>query len=197
MEKSIPLSSHNDSDITHVKKMLLKLLNKPINNESLSQKEFDFIIDVIDMYPDILDEICFKPDKFYELMNKNENLATQIIFKLAKSNIIVGYLLMFVEKPCSINSLKVFNRLVQSIDLPSVYIKCYLGHIINEYKEELNLELKLRLGKLISFFILNLLELKHITVDIIPTSINIILDENDKNPDTIQLKKTFISSLRN
>ena len=44
--------------------MLLKLLNKPINNESLSQKEFDFIIDIIDMYPDILDEICFKPDKF-------------------------------------------------------------------------------------------------------------------------------------
>ena len=130
-------------------------------------------------------------------MNKNENLATQIIFKLAKSNIIVGYLLMFVEKPCSINSLKVFNRLVQSIDLPSVYIKSYLGHIINEYKEELNLELKLRLGKLISFFILNLLELKHITVDIIPTSINIILDENDKNPDTVQLKKTLISSLRN
>ena len=130
-------------------------------------------------------------------MNKNENLATQIIFKLAKSNIIVGYLLMFVEKPCSINSLKVFNRLVQSIDLPSVYIKSYLGHIINEYKEELNLELKLRLGKLISFFILNLLELKHITVDIIPTSINIILDENDKNPDTVQLKKTIISSLRN
>ena len=130
-------------------------------------------------------------------MNKNENLATQIIFKLAKSNIIVGYLLMFVEKPCSINSLKVFNRLVQSIDLPSVYIKSYLGHIINEYKEELNLELKLRLGKLISFFILNLLELKHIIVDIIPTSINIILDENDKNPDTVQLKKTLISSLRN
>ena len=64
MENSIPLSSHNDSDITHGKKMLLKLLNKPINNESLSQKEFDFIIDIIDMYPDILDEICFKPDKF-------------------------------------------------------------------------------------------------------------------------------------
>ena len=193
MENRTPLSGQNSCDITHVKKVLLNLLNKPFNNESLNQKEFDFIIDIIEIYPYILDEIGFKPDKFYILMDKNEILATEILFKLINCNLFEDYLTLFIEKAWSVNSLKIINKLIQSVELPSCFIKLYLQHIIKEYKEQNSLEQKLRLAKLFSFFILNLLTHEHITVDVIPTSINVILDKNYKDPDIIKLRETIIS----
>ena len=193
MENRTPLSGQSSCDITHVKKVLLNLLNKPFNNESLNQKEFDFIIDIIEIYPYILDEIGFKPDKFYVLMDKNEILATEILFKLINCNLFEDYLTLFIEKGWSVNSLKIINKLIQSVELPSCFIKLYLQHIIKEYKEQNSLEQKLRLAKLFSFFILNLLTHEHITVDVIPTSINVILDKNYKDPDIIKLRETIIS----
>ena len=193
MENRTPLSGQSSYDISHVKKVLLNLLNKPFNNESLNQKEFDFIIDIIEIYPYILDEIGFKPDKFYVLMDKNEILATEILFKLINCNLFEDYLTLFIEKAWSVNSLKIINKLIQSVELPSCFIKLYLQHIIKEYKEQNSLEQKLRLAKLFSFFILNLLTHEHITVDVIPTSINIILDKNYKDPYIIKLRETIIS----
>ena len=193
MENRTPLSGQSSYDISHVKKVLLNLLNKPFNNESLNQKEFDFIIDIIEIYPYILDEIGFKPDKFYVLMDKNEILATEILFKLINCNLFEDYLTLFIEKAWSVNSLKIINKLIQSVELPSCFIKLYLQHIIKEYKEQNSLEQKLRLAKLFSFFILNLLTHEHITVDVIPTSINVILDKNYKDPDIIKLRETIIS----
>ena len=193
MENRTPLSGQSSCDITDVKKVLLNLLNKPFNNESLNQKEFDFIIDIIEIYPYILDEIGFKPDKFYVLMDKNEILATEILFKLINCNLFEDYLTLFIEKAWSVNSLKIINKLIQSVELPSCFIKLYLQHIIKEYKEQNSLEQKLRLAKLFSFFILNLLTHEHITVDVIPTSINVILDKNYKDPDIIKLRETIIS----
>ena len=71
MESSAILKGKNSSEITQIKKVLSNLLNKPFKNETLSQKEFDFILDIIEIDPDMLNEIGFKPDKFYELIDKN------------------------------------------------------------------------------------------------------------------------------
>ena len=127
-------------------------------------------------------------------MDKNEILATEILFKLINCNLFEDYLTLFIEKSWSVNSLKIINKLIQSVELPSCFIKLYLQHIIKEYNEQNSLEQKLRLAKLFSFFILNLLTHEHITVDVIPTSINVILDKNYKDPDIIKLRETIISS---
>ena len=126
-------------------------------------------------------------------MDKNEILATEILFKLINCNLFEDYLTLFIEKAWSVNSLKIINKLIQSVELPSCFIKLYLQHIIKQYKEQNTIEQKLRLAKLFSFFILNLLTHEHITVDVIPTSINVILDKNSKDPDIIKLRETIIS----
>ena len=192
MEKrtSIP---ENKYDITPVKNTLSNLLNKTINSIALKEKEFNFIIQIIEIYPYILDEIGFNPDRFHLLMEKNDNLATEIFFKLINCSLFEDYLSLFIEKNFSVNSLKIMNKLIQKIEIPSCFIKSYIRHIIMEYKNQIDIWQKERIAKLFSFFLLNLLDNKHITIDIIPISINEILDKDYKDPDITKLKERIIS----
>ena len=193
MEKRISFSEKSNCDITPIKETILNLLNKTIDNNPLNKKEFEFIIEIIGIHPYILEEIGFKPDKFYQLMEKNEILATEIFIKLINCSLFESYLSLFIEKTWSVNSLKIINKLIQIIEFPSCFIKLYMIHVIKEYKKQNNLSEKERLSKLFSFFVLNLLNHEHITVDIIPTCINEILDNNYKDPDVLKLKEKIIS----
>lgn len=61
--------------------------------------------------------------------------------------------------------------------MPEVFVLAYLKHIINNYKQEKKKENKIRLAKITTFFITNLLEHEHINIDMIPPEVsnNIIL----------------------
>ena len=196
MAKRIFFSEKSNCDITPIKETLLNLLNKSIDNKLLNEKEFEFIVEIIGINPYILEEIGFKPDKFYQLMEQNELLATEIFIKLINCSLFENYLSLFVEKTWSVNSLKIINKLIQIIEFPSCFISLYMMHVINEYKKQNNLVQKERLAKLFSFFVLNLLNHEHITVDIIPSCINEIFDKNYQDPDVLKLKE-LIHSFRN
>ena len=193
MERKISNSRPNVYDINPVKNSLLELLNKTIKGVPLNQKEFDYIIKVIEVYPNILEEINFNSEKFYELILKNDVLATEIILKITNtSTILQDYLALFFDKEFSVNLLKTLNKLIQKIEFPDSFIKLCLLHIIKEIKNETLLNQKKRMMTLFCFFILNLLDHEHITIDIIPPSINEILKEDYKIPECLQLKERII-----
>ena len=178
-----------DFTMAPIQDTLSNLLNKPLKNKSLNEEQFNFIIETIEENPNILKEIGFKPDNLFDLIEKNELLATEIFFRLSNQTGFEDYLSLFLEKNWSVNSLKVVNKLIQKIEFPSQFITSYLKHIIKNFESETKKDQKKRLAKLISFFILNLLDHEHITIDIIPPSINSLFSEKHKDPDIQKLQK--------
>ena len=176
-----------DFTMAPVQDTLSNLLNKPLKNKTLNEEQFNFIIETIEENPNILKEIGFKPDNLFELIEKNENLATEILYKVANHVGFEGYLNLFLEKKWTINLLKVVNKLIQKIDFPRQFITTFLKHMITCYENEQKKESKVRLSKLISFFLLNLLDHEHITTDMIPESITTLISENIKEHDIQKL----------
>lgn len=175
-------------DINPVKETLLKLLNNALKAKSLNEKEYNFIIKVMKVTPDILIEIGFGPDSIFELIEKNEPLASDILIHLSRSEGFENYMKLFLERKWSVNSIKAINKLIQHINFPPVFIRVYLKIIIVQFKNENNMIIKEKLGKLLSFFILNLLNHDHITFDMIPQSINLLFNEEYKDIDLLILK---------
>ena len=182
-----------DFTMAPIQDTLSNLLNKPLKNKSLNEEQFNFILETIEENPDILKEIGFKPDNLFELIEKNDNLALHIMFKIANHQGFEEYLGLFLEKKWTINSLKVINKLIQKIDLPSQFITAYLKHIVKCYEEETKKEAKPRIAKVISFFLINLLDHEHITEEIIPQSITVIFNEKTKDKDIIRLSERLLN----
>ena len=160
-----------------MKNTLLKLLNKQLNSRNLNKKEISFILEIIDFYPNIVTAINFTPEKFHKFAEINYALAMEIMKIIGKMELAGDYLLIFLEKNFSLNILKYMYVLIQVFDLPSRYITNCFDLIIEWFENENNEEQELRKGKLASFFILNLLNHEHITVDIIPPIINVLFKE--------------------
>ena len=182
-----------DFTMAPVQDTLSNLLNKPLKNKTLNEEQFNFIIETFEENPNILKEIGFKPDNLFELIEKNENLATEILYKVANHVGFEGYLNLFLEKKWTINLLKVVNKLIQKIDFPRQFITTFLKHMITCYENEQKKESKVRLSKLISFFLLNLLDHEHITTDMIPESITTLISENIKEHDIQKLNDKLLN----
>ena len=165
-------------DITPIKEILLKLINKASQSSPLKQKEYNFIFEIVKLNPNILLEIGFSHEDIYDLIEKDEYLVSNILLNISKSNEYELYLQYFLCKKFSVNSLKTVNKLIQRIEFPSVFIMSYLKKVIQDFKDESQPFLKERMAKLITFFILNLLSHEHITIDIIPSTINLFFNEN-------------------
>ena len=184
-------------DITPVKNTLSKLLNKQLNNELLNEKEKNFIIQVIKINPHILKEIGFNPESIFELIEKNEALANEILFYLSTCDGFENYMMLFLDRKWSVNSMKVINKLIQRIAFPPQFISLYLKYIIVQFKNEINMNTKERLGKIFGFFILNLLNHNHITIDMIPPSINALFNEEYNDKEISLLRKKIYEYRRN
>ena len=181
--------SLEEIDISEIKNIINKLLSKQLNNDEISQKEELFINDATKIYPDIVKEIGLGPEQVFDLIEKNEQLSFNIIFNLCQRPYFSDYIKLFITRKFSINSLKVMNKLIQKVVLPTSFIYFYIFHWIYEIKEINNRDAKLRMSKLLSFFLCNLLDHEHITLDAIPPSIDEIFKKFCEEPDILLLKQ--------
>jgi hypothetical protein len=178
-----------DFTMSPIQDTLSNLLNRPFKNKPLNEEQFNFIIETIEENSNILKEIGFKPENLYELIEKNEPLATEIFCKISSQNGFEEYLTLFLNGKWSVNSLKVINKLIQKIEFPPQFITGYLSHIIKSYENETKKEEKSRLCKLTSFFITNLLDHEHITLDMIPPNISVMFAEKSRDADVLRLQE--------
>ena len=178
-----------DFTMSPVQENLNNLINRPLKNKSLTPEQIDYIIETIGENPNILKEINFTPDSIMKLIEKNDDLATQILFKISDYNGFEDYLSEFLTKNWSVNSMKVISKIIQRIELPDIFIKKYLQHLMDNYKNEKKKESKTRLARLTAFFISNLIEHEHLGKNIIPEEVNEIFKDKCKDDDILKLKK--------
>ena len=180
--------SLKDVDISKVKNTILNLLIKQLNN-NINEQEIQFIKDAVRIYPNIINEIEFGPEKIFELIEKNTSLSLSILYQLSQIANYEKYLEIFIQRKWSINSLKVMNKLIQLVEFPNIFIKTYIQHCISQIKKETNQNSKNRMRILLSFFLCNLLENHHITFECIPSSIDEIFKENASYREILLLKE--------
>lgn len=178
-----------NSEIKKIKNLLLNLLNKALNNISLNKKEFDFIVDIIEINPSILNDINFGPDMLFELIEKNDKLAAEILLKISSHKNFVDYISHFFTSKLSCNSLKVMYQLINKIEFPPFFITSYFKHIIKEFECENNLIIKKRFANIITYSLLFLLKNSHITIEMIPLSINAIFKEKYDVSNILELEE--------
>ena len=197
MESNSFNSSIKDEEITQFKNVLLKLLNKQLKNETLNEKETTLILEIINFYPNILILLNFKNEEFYELIDKNVFLAVKImsIFLGLESvpEEYLSYLRFIMDKEFTNNSLKFMHIIILNFEFPRILITYYIKKLIYFFEIEENEEQKIRKGELISFFICNLLDFEHITVDMIPTTINVLFSEKNKSEGIMDLHEKYFS----
>ena len=164
------------------------LINRPLKNKSLSEEQINYILETIGENPNILKEINYKPECLMNLIEKNDDLATQILLKISNHNGFEDYLTLFLENTWTVNSMKVANKIIQKVEMPEAFITTYLKHIIENYKNEKKKENKTTLARLTAFFITNLLDHEHINIKMIPVQIDEIFSEKTKDEDIQKLQ---------
>lgn len=178
-----------DFTMAPIQDTISNILNRPLKNKILSEEQKNFLLDTIKENPNVLKEISFTPDNLMELIEKNDELATEILFRASNHSGFENFLNPLIEKPWTVNSMKVVNKLIQKVDMPEPFIKVYIKHIINNYKNEKRKESKVRVARLIAFFINNLLEHEHITIKLVPPEIKEIFQEKIKDEEFLKLNK--------
>ena len=177
-----------DFTMSPIQETLANLINRPLKNKNLTEEQVNYILETIGENPNILKEINYTPDSLMKLIEKNDELATQILLKISNHNGFEDYLTLFLERTWTVNSMKVANKIIQKVEMPEAFITTYLRHIIENYKNEKKKENKTRLARLTAFFITNLLEHEHINIKMIPTEIKEIFSEKTKDEDIQRLQ---------
>lgn len=62
------------------------LLNRILKNKVLTEEQNSYVLEVIGENPNILKEINFTPESMIQLIEKNEDLATEILCKIGRHN---------------------------------------------------------------------------------------------------------------
>ena len=168
------------------------LINRPLKNKTLSEEQTNYLLETIGENPGILREINFTSDSLMKLIEKNDELAKEILFKISHYKEFENYLSLFFERTWTVNSMKVVNKIIQKVEMPEAFIISYLKHIIKNYRNETKKESKTRVARLTAFFILNLLEHEHITIDMIPVEIEEIFVEKSKDEDILKLQQKIL-----
>ena len=168
------------------------LINRPLKNKTLSEEQTNYLLETIGENPGILREINFTSDCLMKLIEKNDELAKEILFKISHYKEFENYLSLFFERTWTVNSMKVVNKIIQKVEMPEAFIISYLKHIIKNYRNETKKESKTRVARLTAFFILNLLEHEHITIDMIPVEIEEIFVEKSKDEDILKLQQKIL-----
>lgn len=61
------------------------------------------------------------------------------------------------------NAMKVLSKVIQSVQIPKVFVNSYIKHIINIFKNENRKDTKTQIARKLAFFITNLIKYEHIT----------------------------------
>ena len=119
-----------DFTMSPIQETLSNLLNRPLKNKNLTEEQINYILETIGENPNILKEINYTPDSLMKLIEKNDDLATQILLKISNHNGFEDYLTLFLERTWTVNSMKVANKIIQKVEMPEAFITTYLRHII-------------------------------------------------------------------
>ncbi len=67
--------------------------------------------------------------------------------------------------------MQVLSKIIQKVDLPKEFIESYIKHCITGYRNEAKKDLKVRFARIISIFVMNLIENEHLFFEVVPVEV--------------------------
>ena len=102
---------------SRVKTLMKKSLNGPLKKPNV-----DLINLTMKNDPEAVLHYGVHADNFYQLVIHNKDLAMEFLNNMAPYKIITSYYMALSETKVNLNSMELFNKLVQNHDLPKEYI---------------------------------------------------------------------------
>ena len=140
------------------------LMRKSLSGQ-LKKSNIDLIYSVMKNDPEAVLHYGIHSDDLGDLVIQNKDLAMEFLNNMASYPIITNYYMALSDTKVNLNSMELFNKLVQNHDLPKEYILYYIHNCFKSCKDEGTKNYKNRLVRLVSFVISFFLKNKVIPIE--------------------------------
>ena len=148
------------NNTSRVKTLMKKSLSGP-----LKKSNTELIINTFRSDPEAVLHYGIHPENLPMLIIHNKDLAMEFFNCMVPFPIITKYYMVLAQTKVNLNSMELFNKLVQNHELPQEYILFYVYNCKESCKDEASVNYKNRLVRLISIVISFLLKSKVIPVE--------------------------------
>jgi len=162
-ESELVEDTYRETDIRVLK--MREVLNRS-SRVALSHSDSVNFVNLMRDNPKIVTRLGMTPKKLPPIIEKNPDLAFEIILKLMGTKKIPEYFQMIVKMELSLHSMDVVNRLTTAVKLPVEFIHLYIVNCIASCENIKDRYLQTRLVRLVCVFLQSLIRNKIINVKV-------------------------------
>lgn len=144
-----------NNNTSRVKKLMKKSLNG-----ALKQSNIELITETLKSDPEAVLHYGIHPKSLSDLIIHNKELAMDFLNAMSPYTIITDYYDDLAQTRVNLNSIELFNKIVQYHELPNEYILIYINNCFETCNEDNNENIKNRLVRLVCIVVGFLLKFK-------------------------------------
>ncbi|CDW77476.1 UNKNOWN [Stylonychia lemnae] len=160
IEESDPLDDMEDFYYNQMRQLLNNAIRMNLNTEEQNK-----LIKGIKTDPELVFHIGMSPQKLPSLIFNNQNIAYELLICMTNTVQIVKYYDALSTMKLSPNTLEVFNRLSNVVELPQEFIQVFLKNCMNQCINSIDTKVnKNRMVRLVCVFLLQVQKTKLISL---------------------------------